>query len=186
MRSFYAVITLFVLAGPGLAEECPAAPDHSVAFARLVEAIRAAPDQRAALRISNEMWALWTDAPDERAQAMLDRGMTRRAASDLTGALADFDALIAYCPGYAEGYNQRAFANFIAGDYEKALVDLDRALDITPTHLGALSGRAMTHIALGREEDARRDLAVATDLNPWLPERHLLPPEALGKGDADL
>ena len=180
------MLCLMVPAEMAQAGACPPAPDHAVAFARLVEAIRKAPDQRRARAISNDMWALWADAPDAAAQVLLDRGMARRAAFDLAGALADFDALVAYCPDYAEGYNQRAFVNFIRKDYARALVDLNRALEFTPTHLGALSGRAMTLIALGRNEAAQHDLRVAVSLNPWLAERGLLKPEPSGKSAPDL
>jgi len=175
-----------VTGGVARAETCPDVTDHSVGFARLVDMIRAAPDQRTARMISNEMWALWTDAPDARAQAMLDRGMARRADLDLVGAQADFDALVAYCPDYGEGYNQRAIIHFIRRDYDNALTDLDRALALTPTHLGALSGRAMTLIALGREDQAQYDLRVAVDLNPWLPERGLLMDPVPDRDDPDL
>jgi len=168
------IVLTCLLASPGWAADCPAAPDHGVAFAKLVESIRAAPDQNAARRISNDMWALWADAPDEPAQEMLDAGMTKRAAYDFLGAINDFDRLIAYCPSYAEGYNQRAFVNFLRQDFQSALADLDRAIDLSPSHIAALSGRALTLIGLGREEAAQADLEIAVGLNPWLPERGLL------------
>ncbi len=191
MRRFLPSLVIAAL-GSGLwpgnaaAETCPPPPDHAFEFARLVEEVRNARNERAARRISNEMWALWADAPDERAQSILDRGMTRRAAGDLRGAIEDFDTLTAYCPDYAEGYNQRAFAYFIARDYAAALADLDRALALKPTHIGALSGRAMTLMALGREDEAQHDLRVAVDLNPWLPERRFLRRSLLDETAPDL
>lgn len=168
------LLAILLMAGASAAETCPQAPDRGIELARLVEAVRAAPNARAAQLIVNDMWAIWADAPNEQAQAILDRGMNKRANFDLLGALEDFDTLIDYCPDYAEGYNQRAFVNFIAQDYAAALADLDRALELSPTHLGALTGRAMAFIALGRTEEARHDLLVALDLNPWLPERGIL------------
>lgn len=168
------VLIMLLMCGTARAGDCPAAPDHAVSLARLVEQVRAAPDENAARLITNEMWSLWADAPDEQAQAILDRGMTKRAGFDLLGALEDFDRLVAYCPEYAEGYNQRAFVNFIRQDYARALPDLDRALELSPTHIGALAGRAMTYIALGRRDDAYSDLKRAVGLNPWLPERGML------------
>jgi tetratricopeptide (TPR) repeat protein len=101
--------------------------------------------------------------------------MERREAYDFAAAEAAFDALVDYCPDYAEGYNQRAFVNFLRQDYEAALPDLERALDRSPRHVGALSGLALTLIALQRPGEAAVALRRALDLNPWLSERHLLP-----------
>ena len=140
-----------------------------------MEQVRIAPDERTAVALTNELWAIWSDAPDRRAQELLDVGIERRAVFDLNNAMAAFDALIDYCPSYAEGYNQRAFVLFIQQDYAPALVDLDRALERSPEHLGALTGRAMALMALGRDHEALSELRRALTLNPWLKERDLVP-----------
>ena len=101
-------------------------------------------------------------------------GMRRRELADLPGSIQVLDELVAYCPDYAEGYNQRAFANFLRRDLDAALPDLDRALELNPTHLGALTGRAMTLMGLGRIDEGQADLRTALGLNPWLAERSLL------------
>ena len=167
------VLALIVLAAPALAD-CPPAPDHADRLAELSEQARqGAAEARVA---SAGMWELWTDAPDEVAQEMLDEGMARREAFDFLGALDHLDRLVAYCPDYAEGYNQRAFVNFLRQDYSRALPDLDRAIVLSPRHAAALSGRALTLLALGRVEEARDSLKQALELNPWLPERGLAAP----------
>lgn len=167
-------LIIAVMAGTAAVADCPAPPDHDVGIARVIEEMRVARSEAEARALSPKLWALWTDAPDEPAQALLDDGMNRQLAYDFLGALEYFDRLVAYCPGYAEGYNQRAFVNFLRQDYAAALPDLDRALELSPTHLGALTGRAMTLMALGRQDEAQQDLRVAVGLNPWLPERQLL------------
>ena len=180
-------ILLAVWAQGALAEEvCPPAPDHGVELARLIGELRDAPSQGAAILIMNRMWGLWADAPDEAAQDMLDRGMERRAAAEYAAALEALNGLVAYCPDYAEGFNQRAFASFLSRDYAAAVEDLDRALDLNPTHLGALTGRAMSLMALGRDDEAQADLREALGLNPWLPERNLFRGDAPGPGESDL
>ena len=156
--------------------ECPAAPDHSVGVTGIIARIQQAENERAARVLSSQLWELWTDAPDESAQAVLDRGMTRRNAWDLLGAIEDFDKLIAYCPTYAEGYNQRAFANYLRQDFQAALPDLDKAIDLSPNHVAAISGRALTLLGLHRLDEARESLQDALELNPWLSERHLMAP----------
>ena len=121
-----------------------------------------------------------------KAQEILDRGMRRRSAYDFLGAMQDFDRLIAYCPDYAEGYNQRGFVSFIRQDYPAALIDLDRVIALSPRHTGALTGRALTLMALGRTAEARADLLVALALNPWLPERRFLDQLTPGPEETDL
>lgn len=162
----------------------PRPPDHSEALAQLATEARSAPDEQTARRLSGRMWELWTDAPDAAAQDLLDAGMERREVFDLVGAIKAFDALVAYCPSYAEGYNQRAFANFLRDDHRAALTDLERARDLSPRHTGVLTGLAMTLMALDRPGEAALVLREALDLNPWLSERHLLP--ALEAGEQEL
>lgn len=171
-----ALACFLLVPGAALASECPAAPDNSEQIAHLIEDIRVAPNEMHARTISNRMWELWADAPDEAAQAILDNGMSRRRAWDLLGALNEFDRLVAYCPDYAEGYNQRAFVQYLRQNYAAALVDLDRALALSPNHIAAMSGRALSLMGLGRLDEARVALSDALELNPWLPERGLVAP----------
>lgn len=153
---------------------CPAPPDREAERRDLMRALRLAPDPLAARRVTTDLWGVWTDAPDEAAQEALDRGMGAIQTGDLILAVTVLTALVQRCPDFAEGWNQRAFARFLAGDNQTALTDLDRALALSPEHLGALSGRAMTLMRLGRPEDAQADLRRAARLNPWLPERDLI------------
>ncbi len=167
---------LILLAGPALASGCPPPPDHDAALDGLLSEVREATSDTQARVIGNQMWELWADAPDEAAQELLDSGMQKRAGYDFLGALSDFDRLIKYCPDYAEGYNQRAFVNFLRQDYARALPDLDEAIARSPKHVAAMAGKALTLMALGRTDEAREVFAAALALNPWLPERGLAAP----------
>ena len=175
MRTLFLILALAAPL-PALADGCPEAPDHAAALDALLAEVQAAPGEMQARPISNRMWDLWLEAPDEPSQAMLDAGMRFRSGFDYLNALERFGALVDYCPFYAEGYNQRAFIHFLREDFAAALPDLDRALEINPQHVGALSGKALTLFALGREEDGQRVLREAVALNPWLAERALLKP----------
>lgn len=176
MKRALALVFAGLAAASARAEGCPPAPDHAAEVDRLYVDVQAAQSETQAREITNRMWELWTDAPDEAAQAVLDAGMERRRSYDYLGALQEFDRLIAYCPDYAEGYNQRAFVHFLRQDFRAALADLDRALELSPRHVAALSGRALTLMALDRMDEARLALAEALELNPWLPERGLAGP----------
>ena len=179
----YAILAL-MFAGPAFAQSCPDAPDHKDALSGLIEAVQAAPNEMAARAISNDMWQYWADAPDDHAQDLLDEGMDRRAAYDFDGAAIAFNALVAYCPNYAEGYNQRAFVSFLRQAFAAALPDLDRAIELSPRHVAAIAGKALTLVGLERKAEAAVVLRRALALNPWLSERHLLP--SLETGEQEL
>ncbi len=177
MRYVYLSIAMFALtSGAASAESCPPAPNLQAALDPLMRQIQGAESAGEAKVISARMWELWAKAPNAQAQAIFDRGMMRLRAYDYVGAIAEFDRLVAYCPGYAEGYNQRAFVSFLRRDYAGALEDLDRAIALSPRHIGAIGGRALTLLGLGRTDEARLALQAALALNPWLPERGLADP----------
>ena len=157
------------------AETCPPGADQSRTLDTLVLSAQNAATEAEGRAISNQMWAQWTQAPDSYAQELLDTGMERREVYDFDAAHNAFSALVAYCPAYAEGYNQRAFVNFLRGDYAAALPDLERAIDITPQHVAARTGLALTLMGLERNGEAALVLREALAMNPWLGERNLLP-----------
>ena len=158
------------------ADDCPPPRDLSKQLDPLMDAVRDAPDEGSARRISDQLWVLWATAPDSKAQEMLDRGLRHREAYDFASAYTAFDDLITYCPDYAEGYNQRAFIAYLRQDYSSALIDLDQTLTLDPDHIGALAGRAVTLMGLGDIEAGQTALREALEFNPWLPERGMLIP----------
>jgi len=170
-----AALALALGAAAQAAAACPPARLDTAAEGRLIEKLRAAPDAASARAHNAALWQLWTDAPDARAQDLLDSGMARMRMGDLRNAVKAFDALVAYCPDYAEGYNQRAFARYLQNDFAPALADLEAALERSPRHVGALSGKALTLMKMGRNRAALEALEQALALNPHLSERALLP-----------
>lgn len=173
MRHLIFSAVLAALAFPAFAA-CPEPKDTRREMLNLIAKSQAAPNFTEGRRVSAEMWELWLQAPDELAQQALDAGMRRRDVADFVGALKEFDRLADYCPTYAEGFNQRAYLNFLSGQHEKALVDLDIALSLQPLHVAAQAGRALTLMNLGRIEEAREQMLIAVGNNPWLSEKALL------------
>ena len=179
MKHAVAILSICIALPAAAQQVCPSNPDHEAAKDDILQDLRVSRDETEARVLSNGLWQLWTDAPDSRAQELLDEGMRRRQMSDFIGARDVLDSLVEYCPDYAEGYNQRAFANFLRQDYAPALVDLERALEIDPRHVAALTGKALTLMGLGRDVEAQLVLREALRMNRWLGERRLLtlPPE---------
>lgn len=173
MRYLMSLIVVVAASGAS-ADGCPVAPDHEAALDSLYAEVQRAPNEMIARTFSNQMWELWLDAPDEPSQSMLDEALRAMRIGDYLRATDRLDTLVSYCPFYAEGYNQRAFVNYLRGDYPAALPDLDQAIALNPRHTGALTGKALTLIALGREDEAQPVLKDAVALNPWLGERFLI------------
>ncbi len=156
------------------ADGCPVAPDHEAAYDALYAEMQRAPNEMIARTFSSRMWELWLEAPDEPSQMMLDEALRAMRVGDFLRATDRLNKLVSYCPFYPEGYNQRAFVNYLRGDYPAVLPDLDQAIALNPRHTGALTGKALTLIALGRDDEAQPILKDAVALNPWLGERALI------------
>ena len=77
MKSVFSawVVAAALVASFARADGCPAAPDHSGDLQDLFAQVQAAENEMQARVITNKMWELWADAPDEPAQEMLDLGM---------------------------------------------------------------------------------------------------------------
>lgn len=174
MRNVLSALVVSI-AVPGMAfAECPPVPDHGELQSMLIADLQKTTDEYAAAPIMGALWSIWKNAPDDNSQALLDEGVSRIRVSDYSAAITVLSELVDYCPDYAEGYNQRAFAYFLQGEFADALLDLDVAIELSPQHIGALSGRALTLMNLGQIELAHEQLRRALELNPWLNERHLL------------
>jgi tetratricopeptide (TPR) repeat protein len=169
----FSLIAMPLLANPAIAD-CSVGRDYSDELTGIVDQMQFAPDQGRAQELAGEMWEIWLDAPDALAQAMLDEGLAHQRYGGYAASRAVLSELITYCPDYAEGYNQRAYAAFLAFDFDAALVDLDIAIALQPLHLGALTGKARTLIEMGRDDEAQEVLRTALAINPWLGERALL------------
>lgn len=169
------LIVLFTAFTSGASAQCPKNPEISEGLDQAYRTLKFAKFPRDAQAATDVLWRLWTRAPDNRAQRLLNRGMRNLRLGDLVAAEGLLTALIEYCPNYAEGYNQRAFARYLAGKFQGALPDLDQALSIQPRHLGALSGKGLTHLALGQSELAAIEFRKELALNPFSADRDLIP-----------
>ncbi len=156
------------------AETCPELRERTAEKAKLMEDVRLAPDYMTSRVAAHALWQFWALAPDDKSQQLLDQGMARRGSFDFNAAANAFDALIEYCPLYAEGYNQRAFVSFLREDYAVALGHLEKTIELAPDHIAALAGLALTLDRLGRSKASQQILRRALQLNPWLPERAML------------
>jgi protein O-mannosyl-transferase len=98
--------------------------------------------------------------------AYTNRGVTRQAAGDVDGALADYDRALRYNPGYAEALNDRGIVRYLRGDVEGAIADYDAAIRVRPGYADAYENRGLARHAKGEVDGAMADYAAAIALRP--------------------
>ena len=81
-------------------------------------------------------------------------------------AIATFALVIKRQPSFAEGWNKRATAYYLAGDYKKSLADCDEVIKRNPQHFGALSGYGQIYLRLEEPDKALDYFKRALAVNP--------------------
>lgn len=167
-----------VLAGLGALLLAGAAPAQEAADrATLFRRLREARTEREGRMAEDAVWRMWmAEGPTAAIREAVAEAMRRRESYDLAGALAILDGVVADAPGYAEGWNQRAFIRFLRDDPDGALEDVERTLALEPLHFAALSGKAIVLMRQGRMEAGQEALRRAVEIHPWLKERGMLIP----------
>jgi tetratricopeptide (TPR) repeat protein len=138
--------------------------DQPLLLARLRdsdEALRALAEQA--------LWHLWSRSGDAQTDRLLAEGIAQMQSARLAQAIATFGEVIRRRPGFAEGWNKRATAHYLAGDFARSLADCDEVVKRNPSHFGALSGYGQIHFRLERYELAIEYWRRALRVNPNMP-----------------
>jgi tetratricopeptide (TPR) repeat protein len=114
------------------------------------------------------LWVLWSRSGDAAIDRLMDGGGELMQAGRHREAIAVFTEIIRRKPAFAEGWNKRATAYFLAGEYKRSLADCDEVMKRNPSHFGALSGYGQIYFQLEQYDEAveywRRALAVNPNL----------------------
>jgi len=110
------------------------------------------------------LWRLWSRSGDEAVDRLLAQGVAAMEAGRYSEAIEIFSEVIRRRPDFAEGWNKRATAYFLAGELDASRADCDEVLKRNPQHFGALSGYGLIRFRQEDYEDAiawwQRALAV--------------------------
>jgi len=112
------------------------------------------------------LWLLWSRSGDKAIDALMARGSEEMSAERLPEAIQTFSEGIRLKPDFAEGWNKRATAYYLAADYRRSLADCDEVLKRNPQHFGALSGAGQIHYAMENYELALVWFRRALEVNP--------------------
>jgi len=112
------------------------------------------------------LWLLWSRSGEAAIDALMAKGAEEMEADRLDDAVKTFSEVIRRKPDFAEGWNKRATAYYLAADFQRSLHDCDEVLKRNPKHFGALSGAGQIHYALENYELALVWFRRALEVNP--------------------
>ncbi len=123
-----------------------------------------AKDENEAKGVASLIMAVWLRSGSDTANLLMARADSAIASQDYPLALSVLDRLVELQPGWAEAWNKRASARYLAGDLNGSMADVDRVLKLEPKHFAALNGLAMILQRTGFNKRAlqvyRRELAI--------------------------
>lgn len=163
---------LAALRNPKAAERQRAAMNLAVAgrmrdVPALLSALRDR-DGRVRETAERAVWAIWSRSGDSKVDGLFKQGLEQMNQDRLDEAIATFTRIIALKPDFAEAWNKRATAYYIAGDYRRSLKDCDEVIKRNPVHFGALAGYGQIYVRLDRPEKALEYFRRALAVNPNL------------------
>ena len=135
--------------------------------AEALAALRAE-DPAGIARAETALWTMWCRSGRAEHDALLAEGLAVMERRDFAGAIAIFTRLVKAAPDWAEAWNKRATARYLARDFSGAIEDCEAVLARKPHHFGALSGQGLCHLALEQYPQAARLFRRALAVHPTL------------------
>lgn len=114
------------------------------------------------------LWALWTRSGNADTDRLVAQGTEAMSRGAYAEAITFFSDVIRRAPDFAEGWNKRATARFLAGEFHDSIADCEEVFKRNPKHFGALSGNGQNWLALGQFDTALKYFNRALDVNPNL------------------
>lgn len=112
------------------------------------------------------LWVLWSRSGNDAIDALMDKGASQTQERQFDAAIATYSEVIRRKPAFAEGWNRRATALFLAGDLKRSLADCDEVIKRNPNHFGALAGYGQIYFQQKQYEKAIDFWQRALRVNP--------------------
>ncbi len=167
MKVLYRLLNSFVAALAVLFFTVSVAQAQTTALDDLFKRLETAEEAEAG-RIETEIWLEWSKSGSAAMDLLLQRGRDAIDSGDLPAAIEHLTALTDHAPDFAEGWNARATAYFMAGEYGPSVDDIAHTLALNPRHFGALSGLGMILEEIGKPDKALEAYRAALAIHPHL------------------
>ncbi|WP_158930293.1 tetratricopeptide repeat protein [Acidisphaera sp. S103] len=141
---------LVLLFGFCVAAHAQSPAEKRAATDRLLDALKVAPDERAATGLESELEQNWLRSGSPAVTLLMSRGLRTMQAGEDDEAIDSFSDAITLQPDVAEAWHRRALARYHAGDVNGAIHDLEETVKLEPRDFAAF--RTLTDIAEARED----------------------------------
>jgi tetratricopeptide (TPR) repeat protein len=147
-RAWLTACAWVVLLGAAAHAQTPA--ERRAATDRLLDALKAAPDEQSAAGLEGQLEQTWLRAGSPAVTLLMSRGLRSLHAGEDDEAVNSFSDAITLQPDAAEAWHQRAVARYHAGDVNGAIHDLEQTVRLEPRNFSAW--RTLADIAAARED----------------------------------
>mmetsp|Transcript_121 Transcript_121/g.350 ORF Transcript_121/g.350 Transcript_121/m.350 type:complete len:515 (-) Transcript_121:77-1621(-) len=118
------------------------------------------------------LWSVWLVSGEDHIDELMCSGLNFMADGELAKAAEVFAEVTDLAPSYAEGWNKRATALFLANKFDESIAVCKRVLELNPRHFGCLSGLGICYLRKGDQESGQRWLRAALEVNPRIQDVH--------------
>jgi cytochrome c-type biogenesis protein CcmH/NrfG len=144
------LLALALSVGVGTCAHAQTPAQQRAATDRLLDALKAAPDERSAVRLEGQLEETWLRSGSPAVTLLMSRGLRTMKAGEDDEAVNSFSDAITLQPDVAEAWHQRALARYHQGDVNGAIHDLEETVQLQPRDFAAF--RTLTDIAAARED----------------------------------
>lgn len=113
------------------------------------------------------LWLFFLAHSSERVRTLMEDGVQLLMRAKYEEAIARFEEALRLDPAFAEAYNKRGTAHFLAGRHTESQADVLRTLALEPAHFGAFIGKGLVEFERGKKVRAIKALRAALRLHPW-------------------
>lgn len=158
---------VFPSAKPKQQAEKPVPQDRDALLTELYAHLAKVPDAGQAAPVAEAIEQLWLQSGSDTIGVLMGRSAKAIKDNKTELALQLLDAVVELAPDYAEGWNRRAYVEFLLNNYEGAVGDLRRALALEPNHFKALEGLARILRDTGQKKAALQAYKQILKINPF-------------------
>ena len=145
----------------------PAAADQTdPRLDTLFELLRTSDDPDRIGYAERYIWGIWLESGRKDVDQLMRGGLAAMNGGRFRESIAAFDRIVDLAPGFAEGWNKRATAYYLAGELDESVRDVEQTLSLEPRHFGALSGLGLIRLAQGDELGALLAFEAVLEVHP--------------------